>query len=86
MAVSTILSCAGSLRRIGLCKHRGIRNRLICPQMVNPIVKELKIQSELDKNACKTRTKAREKEMKIIYKIKFHGQWNYVIKPKTRLK
>jgi len=50
--------------------------------------KGLKIQSEIDKNEYKTGIKVSEEEMKNINMVQdeFHGEWNYVIKPKSSLK
>jgi len=46
--------------------------------------KGLKVQCEIDKNEYKTGIKISEKEMKDINitKDEFHGEWNYIIKPK----
>jgi len=47
--------------------------------------KGLKIQCEIDKNEYKTGIKITDDEMKNINIIKdeFHGEWNYIIKPKN---
>jgi transposase len=47
--------------------------------------KGLKVQCEIDKNEYKTGIKVTDKEMKNIKIIQdeFHGEWNYIIKPKT---
>ena len=46
--------------------------------------KGLKIQCELDKNKYKTGIKVTDEEMKYIEidQDEFHGEWNYIIKPK----
>jgi len=46
--------------------------------------KGLKIQCEIDKNEYKTGIKVTDNEMKNIKIIRdeFHGEWNYIIKPK----
>ncbi len=50
--------------------------------------KGLRIQSEIDKNEYKTGIKVNAEEMKNINMIQdeFHGEWNYVIKPKSCFK
>jgi transposase len=48
----------------------------------------LKVQSELDKKEYKTGIKVTPEEMKYINIIQdeFHGEWNYIIKPKSSVK
>lgn len=50
--------------------------------------KGLKVQCELDKNKYKTGIKVTDEDMKNIEmeKDEFHGEWNYIIKPKNKVK
>ena len=50
--------------------------------------KGLKVQCELDRNKYKTGIKISDNEMKNINisRDEFHGEWNYVIKPKSKPK